>query len=97
MVHPNYQRHGVGKSLLSTVLALAAEQKLDTFLVSSIESHRMFLDSGFQDVGTCWKIDNGYWMREIQRAEGEGSANEMLVRKFEGVWEIECLMKKGAV
>ena len=55
----------------------------------------MFLKAGFQILGDPWRIDIGYWTREIQKARGNAEeANTALIAKFDGVYEVEYVMRK---
>lgn len=96
MVHPNHQNQGTGGILLSEVMTEADKQNLPTFLVSTVESEQLFFKTGFQSLGSPWKIDNAYWTREIQKAQGLNEANEALVSKFGGVCEVERVMKRAS-
>lgn len=96
MVHVDYQRRGIGRELLAKASQAAKEEKLPIFLTSTVESHKLFLTSGFADLGASWKIDLGHWSQEILQADGKENdvSNMELVKTFEGVWEIESLMGK---
>ncbi|KAI5461550.1 acyl-CoA N-acyltransferase [Mariannaea sp. PMI_226] len=96
MVHPDHQRKGVGRQLLQRVIDQADANGVPTYLVSSAEAHRLYASMGFSDLGT-WPIDNGYWAREIVRESRDAGAevDEDLVRKFDGVKEVEeCMIRR---
>jgi phosphinothricin acetyltransferase len=81
-VHPRAQRHGIGRMLLTTLIARAEARGFrqmiavigDSAQVASIELHRSL---GFNNVGTLANIGfkQGRWLDSVlmQRALGEGA------------------------
>jgi GNAT superfamily N-acetyltransferase len=95
MVHPDYQRKGVGGKLLTGVTDKADAEGIPTMLVSSAEAHELYLRLGFETLGR-WPIDNGYWAREIVKLETSlgMEGNEDFVKRFEGLTEVEdCMIR----
>ncbi|KAH6962162.1 acyl-CoA N-acyltransferase [Ilyonectria sp. MPI-CAGE-AT-0026] len=96
MIHPDYQRKGIGAKLLQAVTEKADADALPTLIVSSEMSHGLYLKAGFEELGV-WTIDTEYWAQEIvQRNMSLGiKENEDLAGQFEGVKEVEgCLIRR---
>lgn len=92
MVDPKAQRRGIGKSLLEAVTTMSDREHIPTILCSSREARRLYSQMGFRDVQT-WKIDNEYWVREIERLEPELSKDDRSwAASFEGCSEEEVYM-----
>lgn len=96
MIDPAHQRKGIGGQLLAIVTALADAEGLPAFIMSSEESHGLYLKAGFKDLGT-WTIDNGHWAAEIVKLEsGLGiQGNEGLAEKYRGTMEVEAYMVRS--
>lgn len=96
MIHPDYQRKGIGAKLLQAVKEKADADGLPTLIVSSEMSHGLYLKTGFEELGV-WTIDTEYWAREIVQCNVSLGIkeNEDLARQFEGVKEVEgCLIRR---
>jgi GNAT superfamily N-acetyltransferase len=93
MVHPAYQRRGIGARLLEHVIKSADAKGVPTFLVSSAEAHRLYLNLDFRDLGT-WVIDNATWTKRIVAHELALGirVNEALEQTYADATEIECYM-----
>ena len=50
LTDPKHQRKGAGRMLVNWGLKIADELKLPAFLDSSPYGHKLYLDSGFEDV-----------------------------------------------
>lgn len=98
MVSPSHQRRGIGKLLLGEVLSTADHKSFPTFIVSSRESHNLYLKLGFQDLAYR-HIDNGTWAKEVYRIEQQlgNSACDELPKKYSGVVEDEHLMVRWPI
>ncbi|KAJ4165730.1 hypothetical protein LMH87_007350 [Akanthomyces muscarius] len=95
MIRPSHQRRGIGHALLSTALQHADEQTLPAVIVSSAESVALYRKFGFVSQGS-FQIDNGHWAREVARVQ-PGQASEMLVERYDGVFEVEDVMVRAAL
>lgn len=95
MIRPSHQRRGIGHTLLSTALQRADEQTLPAVIVSSAESVALYRKLGFVSQGS-FRIDNGHWAREVARVQ-PGRASEMLVERYDGVFEVEDVMVRAAL
>ncbi|OAA80500.1 Acyl-CoA N-acyltransferase [Akanthomyces lecanii RCEF 1005] len=95
MIRPSHQRRGIGHALLSTALQRADEQTLPAVIVSSAESVALYRKLGFVSQGS-FRIDNGHWAREVARVQ-PGQASEMLVERYDGVFEVEDVMVRAAL
>lgn len=92
MVHPSQQRKGIGRRLMGEVMSRADGEGVPTMIVSSMESYGLYSKLGFRGLGT-FPIDSGYWMREVDRIEGElGMEGQGLGKQYEGVREDESWM-----
>ena len=93
MILPTHQRRGIGGQLLRAVTDQGDKEGIPTLIVSSAESHGLYLKLGFEDLGQ-WTIDNGAWAKKIQEKErslGMEVTND-LADKYEGAEEVECVM-----
>ena len=70
MVHPDHQKKGVGRKLLTSVLDKCDAEGLPAFLQSSEAAHPLYLQSGFRDLGE-WTLPSVYFAKEIVRIEEE--------------------------
>lgn len=79
--------------MLSAVLSKADADGLPTVLVSSVESHGLYLKLGFEDVQK-FTVDNGDLARKIRDCEIEHGLHpsDDLVGRYEGVTETEHVM-----
>ncbi|KAF7552883.1 hypothetical protein G7Z17_g4062 [Cylindrodendrum hubeiense] len=79
MVHPDYQRKGIGAKLINTVTEKADDEGVPTLIVSSESSHGLYLKTGFEDLGV-WTVDNGYWAQEIVNRNIESAKSHCFKR-----------------
>ena len=68
IVHPKYQRMGVGRKLLQAVVDRGGADKLPVFVVASLESYNLCKTFGFEDLGGG-VINHGRWARVIREKE----------------------------
>ena len=79
--------------LLQRVVDVSMRDALPIFLVSSRESHNLYLKVGFEDLASR-KIDNGEWAKmacDVERQSGL-VVNADLAQTYSGVTEEEHLM-----
>lgn len=70
-------------------------QGIPCFIVSSLESEKLYAKLGFQELGK-WVIDDEYWATQIVQHERDlgMTGNEKLVEQFTGVHEVEkCMLR----
>jgi len=97
MVHPDYQRKGIGGQLLQSVTEKADAANAPTLIISSVEGHGLYRKHGFESLGT-WTVDNGEWARRIaehERAIGYtdgGGVIDDMEDKYRGIREVEDSM-----
>lgn len=93
MIHPDYQRRGIGGKLLQTVIDRADTEGVPTILTSSESAHELYLKLGFEDLGV-WTIDNEAWAKEIVEVNASVGIkeNEDLARNYAGIKEVEACM-----
>jgi predicted N-acetyltransferase YhbS len=98
MIDPSHQRKGIGRNLLQIVVDLSETEAIPAVIVSSRESHPLYSKLGFQDV-KVWKIDDGYWAKEIEQTEKELgiSGSEGIAAQCAGLTEEEALMIRWPV
>ncbi|KGQ07717.1 hypothetical protein BBAD15_g6939 [Beauveria bassiana D1-5] len=100
MIRPSHQRRGIGHALLARALLRADAARLPAVIVSSAESVGLYGKVGFVSLGS-FRLDNGRWAREAVRVlteeeEEEGDHN-MLVERYDGVFEVEDVMVRAVV
>ncbi|KAH7121447.1 acyl-CoA N-acyltransferase [Dactylonectria macrodidyma] len=93
MIHPDYQRRGIGGKLLQTVIDRADAEGVPTILTSSKVAHGLYLKLGFEDLGV-WTVDCEAWAKEVVEANAKSGIkqNEDLAHKYAGVTEVEACM-----
>ncbi|KAH8890332.1 acyl-CoA N-acyltransferase [Thozetella sp. PMI_491] len=93
MVHPDQQRKGIGKKLLSSVVAKSDAEGIPSFIVASAEAYGLYAKLGFEDLGT-FPLDNGYWAKEITDLEKklDIKGNEDFAQTWAGKKELERYM-----
>ena len=98
MISPAHQRRGVGRKLLSSVLAKSDAEKVPVFLTSSYEAHLLYINLGFVDFGPDFRVDNEAWARRIMNLEKELGIDEStrLRDPCTGLFEVENCMVRWA-
>jgi N-acetylglutamate synthase-like GNAT family acetyltransferase len=93
MIDPGHQRRGIGKQLLEAMMSKIEQDSLPAFIVSSRESHRLYLQLGFVDVAHR-SIDNEAWAKELCRVEQQAgiAQHANLPAQYQGITEDEHLM-----
>ncbi|KAM3510445.1 hypothetical protein MY11210_005898 [Beauveria gryllotalpidicola] len=101
MIRPSHQRRGIGQALLARALLRADAARLPAVIVSSAESAGLYGKVGFASLGS-FRLDNGRWAREAARVlagpgreEEEEEGDEMLVERYDGVFEVEDVMVRA--
>jgi predicted N-acetyltransferase YhbS len=97
MVDPAHQRQGIGKRLMKAVLRQVEQDSLPTYIVSSRESHDLYLQLGFRSLAYR-RIDNEAWAKQVYSIEVEAGkpTNPELAAQYRGIAEDEHLMVKAA-
>lgn len=95
MVHPDYQKRGIGQKLVGESLAVADREQLDAYLVSSEVANKLYKNMGYEDLGR-FPVEGGLtpWISKIQEKwDGQDDALfETLLKQYHGVEEIEYAM-----
>jgi GNAT superfamily N-acetyltransferase len=60
IVHPDYQRRGIGTKLLAEVCSLADKVGQDIYLESSPRGTKLYLNAGFDRIGDIEMLDGAY-------------------------------------
>lgn len=98
MIDPSHQRQGIGKQLMEAAISAADRVSIPTFIVSSRESHSLYLRLGFKDLASR-VIDNEAWAKEVCRVEQESGQSQFadLQTKYFGITEKEHLMVRWPI
>lgn len=95
MVHPDFQKRGIGQKLVGEALAVADREKLDAYLIASEVAHKLYTKMGYEDLGR-FDVEGGFtpWIKKIQEKwDGQDDALfESLLKQYDGVEEIEYAM-----
>jgi GNAT superfamily N-acetyltransferase len=70
IVHPDYQRRGIGTKLLAEVCSLADKVGQDIYLESSPRGTKLYLNAGFDRIGDIEMLDGAYVIACMLRKAG---------------------------
>ena len=78
MIDPEFQRQGIGRLLLDSVIKLSDRERIPTILCSSREARTLYSHMKFESIQS-WDIDTEYWAREIESHEHRLGMNDQKV------------------
>lgn len=70
IVHPDYQRRGIGSRLLAEVCSLTDKAGQDVYLESSPSGMKLYLNAGFDRIGEIDLLDGNYILGCMLRKGG---------------------------
>jgi GNAT superfamily N-acetyltransferase len=73
IVHPDYQRRGIGSRLLAEVCSLTDGAGQDVYLESSPRGMKLYLNAGFDRIGDIEMLDGAYVLGCMLRKAGSAA------------------------